>query len=107
SSPVFIAWRILELESARDTRRAAFRSLRVRGTFALALLAASASRRDGVGRPFFWLVSDVSLMTTGASGSDLVRRNNAALPGRSVGRSVDVGPGHGARSGKPTVVLLP
>src|SRR3954449_12985485 len=83
SSPERIAWRTLVLESARASRRAAAISLRVRGTFALALFAASASRREGVGRPFFRAAGEASSAARSAEvwGSDLGRRNNALLPG--------------------------
>src|SRR6478752_8508385 len=80
-----MAWRILALDSDRFTLRAAAISLRVRGTFARALAAASASLRVGVGRPFFRAAaSAVDSAGTGAV-SGLVRRNKGMLPGVSGG----------------------
>src|SRR4029077_3824729 len=81
SSPLRIACRIWVLDSLRWAFCAAAISLRVRGTLARALLAASASLRDGVGRPFFWALAS----WVGSAGTGVVsvfeRRNNAMLPG--------------------------
>src|SRR3954451_2410861 len=85
SSPVRIASRTLVELSARAARLAAACSLRVRGTLARALRAASASLRVGVGRPFLpvatvLLVPATGVASTGAGLSVLVRRNKALLP---------------------------
>src|SRR5262245_30196506 len=80
-SPPRIASRILALDSERVFRWAAAISLRVRGTLARALAAASASLRVGVGRP---LPPSLEGASTAAADSDFVRRNNAG-PSRKVG----------------------
>src|SRR3954468_7048235 len=109
SSPVFIAWRILPLDSVRARRRAAACSLRVRGTLARALRAASASRLDGVGRPFFCVVSEPSStprsagLWAGVSDAVLVRRNNVCF----LARLDDVRAVDPARRDQPTVALEP
>src|SRR6478609_7569690 len=74
SSDLFIAWRIFCDVSPRAARWAAACSLRVRGTFARARAAASASLRVGVGRP----LPPAFRSVVGVSGSELVRRNTRA-----------------------------
>src|SRR4051812_2988554 len=85
SSPLRMAWRTWLLDWLRWSFWAAAISLRVRGTFARALLAASASLRDGVRRPFFWTAdSEVGSAASGVV-SGFERRNNATLPGGGEG----------------------
>src|SRR6476659_5082677 len=85
SSPLRMACLIWVLDSLRWSFCAAAISLRVRGTLARAFLAASASLRDGVGRPFLW--ASASLIGSAVTGvvSVFVRRNNAMLPGEGDG----------------------
>src|SRR5215211_5122613 len=70
-----MADRIFWLFSERDIRCAAACSLRVRGTLARALAAASASRRDWVGRP----LPLCRAISDSGTGSVLLRRNNVGL----------------------------
>src|SRR6476646_8289887 len=71
-----MAARTWRLDSVPEERCARAISLRVRGALARALAAASASRRDGVGRPLPpELAGACSVVGTGDS--VLLRRNNA------------------------------
>ena len=72
--------RTLALDSLFARRWAAACSLRVRGILARALPAASASLREGVGRPLPSVLPSIELASTVAvSASDLLRRNNGGL----------------------------
>src|SRR6478672_12202577 len=71
-----MAARTCRLDSVPEERCARAISLRVRGALARALAAASASRREGVGRP---LAPDLACACSvvGTEDSVLLRRNNA------------------------------
>ena len=72
--------RTLALDSLFASRWAATCSLRVRGTLARAFAAASASLREGVGRPLPSVLPSIELASTvTVSASDLLRRNNGGL----------------------------
>ena len=72
--------RTLALDSLFASRWAAACSLRVRGTLARAFAAASASLREGVGRPLPSVLPSIELASAvTVSASDLLRRNNGGL----------------------------
>src|SRR6478736_6771620 len=75
-----MAWRILSVPAARWAFWAAASSLRVRGVLARARAAASASLRDGVGRPLPLTFPGSAADSSSVAGvSDLLRRNTVRL----------------------------